>query len=328
MVTLDIMLANVYAPNYDSPAFFLNLMPLVGEAGNTIKIIGGDFNLVLNQAVDQKGTVNTHKKAAELINQVMRQDELLDIWRFRHPDKFAFTWKRLNPSQIFERLDFILVSEVLQSMVVSTDIIPSFKSDHSIPWFSISENESKRDPVFWKLNCSFLGEQEFKDGITKVVREVKAMHFDNPCSKWEMIKLDIQGYSLEYGAHKKRLQNKTIPYLEKRLLHLQELLLVNETMELKQEYTDIQKERDEIIAQQTQGAMVRAKVNWLHYGEKPSKYFFALGKDNYNKKALNRLTLENGQTSKILWTGWPRHRENREFDSYFFQTGKTQGILL
>ena len=26
--------------------------------------------------------------------------------------------------------------------------------------------------------------------------------------------------------------------------------------------------------------------------------------------------------------GWPRHRENREFDSYFFQTGKTQGILL
>ena len=30
-------------------------------------------------------------------------------------------------------------------------------------------------------------------------------------------------------------------------------------------------------------------------------------------------------------TGWPRHwenRENREFGSYFFQTGKTQGILF
>ena len=29
--------------------------------------------------------------------------------------------------------------------------------------------------------------------------------------------------------------------------------------------------------------------------------------------------------------GWPRHRENREnreFGSYFFQTGKTQGILF
>ena len=27
-------------------------------------------------------------------------------------------------------------------------------------------------------------------------------------------------------------------------------------------------------------------------------------------------------------TGWPRHRENGKFGSYFFQTGKTQGILL
>ena len=27
-------------------------------------------------------------------------------------------------------------------------------------------------------------------------------------------------------------------------------------------------------------------------------------------------------------TGWPQHRENREFGSYFFQTGKTQGILF
>ena len=32
--------------------------------------------------------------------------------------------------------------------------------------------------------------------------------------------------------------------------------------------------------------------------------------------------------SVLANTGWPRHRENREFDSYFFQTGKTQGILL
>ena len=33
-------------------------------------------------------------------------------------------------------------------------------------------------------------------------------------------------------------------------------------------------------------------------------------------------------TQKGLVSGWPRHRENREFGSYFFQTGKTQGILL
>ena len=30
----------------------------------------------------------------------------------------------------------------------------------------------------------------------------------------------------------------------------------------------------------------------------------------------------------LTCAGWPRHRENRGFGSYFFQTGKTQGILL
>ena len=37
------------------------------------------------------------------------------------------------------------------------------------------------------------------------------------------------------------------------------------------------------------------------------------------------------QTLIKIITGWPRHRENREnreFGSYFFQTGKTQGILF
>ena len=32
------------------------------------------------------------------------------------------------------------------------------------------------------------------------------------------------------------------------------------------------------------------------------------------------------QNLSDIFTGWPRHRENREFGSYFFQTGKTQGI--
>ena len=37
---------------------------------------------------------------------------------------------------------------------------------------------------------------------------------------------------------------------------------------------------------------------------------------------LNKISILNTNS------GWPRHRENREFGSYFFQTGKTQGILF
>ena len=51
------------------------------------------------------------------------------------------------------------------------------------------------------------------------------------------------------------------------------------------------------------------------------------------KYQLVTLTLFQCETENwIGWidqnTGWRRHRENREFSSYFFQTGKTQGILF
>ena len=47
--------------------------------------------------------------------------------------------------------------------------------------------------------------------------------------------------------------------------------------------------------------------------------------DGWVKGADNYLV---GNCSLMFSSGWPRHRENREFGSYFFQTGKTQGILL
>ena len=43
-----------------------------------------------------------------------------------------------------------------------------------------------------------------------------------------------------------------------------------------------------------------------------------------NSKLANIWTVQSIQGQ----SGWPRHRENREFGSYFFQTGKTQGILF
>ena len=43
---------------------------------------------------------------------------------------------------------------------------------------------------------------------------------------------------------------------------------------------------------------------------------------------LIRPFVNSSQSVELPMPGWPRHRENWEFGSYFFQTGKTQGILF
>ena len=66
------------------------------------------------------------------------------------------------------RLDFWLISNNLQDLVTTTDIIPAIKTDHaaiSIE-FSISE-EHVKGPGHWKMNCSLLDDEDY-------VRDVRA----------------------------------------------------------------------------------------------------------------------------------------------------------
>ena len=59
----------------------------------------------------------------------MNENDILDPWRQMYPDEFKYTWKRNTP-RIWERLDYILISEPLMSLIDSTDILPAFHSEH------------------------------------------------------------------------------------------------------------------------------------------------------------------------------------------------------
>ena len=81
----------------------------------------------------------------------MYNNALTDVWRDFIPDQFVFTWKKLNPLPVFCRLDYVLVTA---QMVIFTDILPGFHSDHSIPIISLKFSEGSHGPGYWKLNVS------------------------------------------------------------------------------------------------------------------------------------------------------------------------------
>ena len=60
----------------------------------------------------------------------MSENDLCDIYRIRNPQEKRFTWRRKT---LFKqkRLDFFLVSDMLQDNIRTVDIIPSVQSDHS-----------------------------------------------------------------------------------------------------------------------------------------------------------------------------------------------------
>ena len=162
------LLANVYGPNTDSPAFFENIANRLESISCESKIIAGDFNCVLDNKLDKKGGRSEHKnkKAQTFINSWIEECDLLDIWRNMHPNEERFTYHQLKPIPVFSRLDFFLISMGLCGFINHTNIKPGFCTDHSIIEMSISLLSHPRGRGFWKFNETLLNDINY-------VREVR-----------------------------------------------------------------------------------------------------------------------------------------------------------
>ena len=103
-------LVNLYGPNVDNPEFFKEIIKILDEMPNLYQIIGGDFNLVLDNKMDKKGgnLVPQNKRSQQVILSWIRECGLVDIWQQNNPSQERFTWTRRKPTPILcrSRCDF------------------------------------------------------------------------------------------------------------------------------------------------------------------------------------------------------------------------------
>ena len=198
---LCFLLVNVYAPNKDTPLYFLNLKQLLIEA-TQYKIIMGDFNLVLDTSVDRLNTVTNNEKSHKVLMEIMNEFLLHDVWRVCNPEEKQYTWFKnscIQPEQQkASRIDFILCSRGL--IVENVSFCPAFYTDHRTVYAAISLHEAKRGVGYWKFNNSLLTDQEYISYMTKKFETTNIQNL-NPIEKWEKTK---KKYScMDQRIHKK-----------------------------------------------------------------------------------------------------------------------------
>ena len=115
---IEVILGSIYGPNCDDPKFFKGIETICNDMKGSEEIpviLGGDFNLVLNQRIDTINYRNeNHPRATEMLQSMMVDNNWIDIFRELNGDKRAFTWKCGTPPRKQARLDYFLVSEILQ----------------------------------------------------------------------------------------------------------------------------------------------------------------------------------------------------------------------
>lgn len=298
---IRLTLCNVYGPNVDDPTFYIELIREIEALPNDYRIIGGDFNLVLDLNLDKMGGRNiTNRKSQILIQNWMDDSDLLDIWRFHHPDSRLYTWHRKNPSKVFCRLDFFIISFGLAEKVESSSIEYGYRTDHSLISINFIPNDNKRGKGLWKLNCSLLRDIDYINLIKNTINRCKEInHEANPNLLWDTIKMSVRGESIKYGTRKKKIMNTEILRLENRIKELElQISSNNNVSELLEEIQLNKISLANVIKVKTQGAIIRSRAQWYEEGEINSKYFFGLEKRTSSIKSINRLELSNGSISQ------------------------------
>ncbi len=203
---LRFTLCNIYGPNEDKPEFFAKVIEIVESYPNDNRLLGGDFNFVLNLDVDKKGgRRKTHTRSQELVLDWMEDTNLVDIWRTQHVNSQQFTYQTKYPTDIACRLDFFLVSFGLASYIKKSVITHGYLTDHSSIKLIVTTTMQKRGPGFWKMNTSLLRDQEYVNKIKEVIQDTVYNNGNADAALlWETIKLQCRGATIQYGSRKKK----------------------------------------------------------------------------------------------------------------------------
>ena len=309
------LIINLYAPNEDSPDFFLNLSNEIEQRDIKNIIMTGDWNMVIDF---NKDTLNYKKlnnpKSNKIVIENKNKLDLIDIWRYSHPDLTQYTWKQLFYKKM-AILDFFLMSETLLELYADSDIKNSYKSDHSPINLTLNISKHKRGWGNWKLNNSLLLDNEFKSKVEDEIELIISTYACTPYHPefvkknykdfdfklmieidllWEVLNIQLRGLMMSLASNKKRKQNSEENKLSKEIKVLEETLKDNlNNNGWINELKETNDQLEEIREHKLKGALIRSRWQQSNKREKPSIFFLNLENKNYISKHIRELKIDN-----------------------------------
>ena len=228
---------------------------------------------------------------------MITQFDLCDIWRVRNPQTKRYTYRTKKP--LYQSiLDYWIISNSIQDIITVTDIIPSLYSDHSaiILGAKLLKNDN-RGKGYWKFNSSLLKQTDYVENLKMKLTEWRSLYeeFQSKQGLWELIKYEIRKFTINYSPKNKKKERGSEKVLLNTLENLERSFAINPTEEIFTEIQSVKKQLEKIDNDKLNGAIVRSRIKWVEQGEKSSKFFFSMEKNNFVKKHIRKLQTKTGE---------------------------------
>ena len=289
-------LLNIYGASEQKDRInFLNELNLILQTfDNEPNIIVGDFNMYLNDELDNIAGDSHDKKDVVFFNAWAKRHSVIDVWRHFNPNSREFTWSRGPRPFIARRLDFIFSSPELIDDISKVRHEHFYGTDHKGVVINLKLEPFKRGPSYWKFNDGLLNDEQY----VQLINELLTKQIENIDDKndlwWDLIKVNIRNMTIEYGINKKAMSKIKIKELKSKLDELDNMLAMGEKCpQISREYFRIKQELDLYQINETKGAIIRAKQKWMEDGEKNSKLFLNLEKVKGNNDTITKIKVDN-----------------------------------
>ena len=310
-----ILLVNVYCPNDHRQSIkfaeqvYCKILEIRNEIPDCYVVLAGDFNSCMND----NDYLNRNRLAAEkeLTKFIKSSNTMCDL-----VDSFTtvnngtgFTWNRGN---CYSRLDYIYVSNELQSKITSSKVDWAFeKSDHAALFTRIKiGNEIVKGPGIVKVCTKILEDrgktEQIKDELKFLIQQIP-IDWDGH-TKLEFLKMSIRSTFAKYKGIQRSEDKEQLENLGFELNDIEQLkqrLVVDEGIvdNAKKQAIDkvdaairLVKIRMENLRNNiSKNADFKSASHWYEYGEKSNKFFLNLNKFRGKQKLISEITNENKQ---------------------------------
>ena len=294
--------ANTEPEQLDTIYTLNNLLSNHNLDGDYKPIFTGDLNFIFDFNLDAHGGTPTLKtKSIASIVKILDKLDVCDIYRIRHPDKKRFTFRQKTRAKItiHRRLDYIFLANSLQEYAKNIDILPSFLSDHSPVLLTLDPSkDNRRGKGLWKFNNSLLHDDSFRTVISSTINKSLTDNAGfNPHVIWEILKYDIRKNCIKYSMDRSKVKNAD---KRKHELIVQKFESNPSFTSMQEEYVTSKTWLESWYEDSTKGAILRSKADWYENGEKSTKYFLNLEKNNSIKNTIRKLCVNSDADVAIL----------------------------
>ena len=292
-------IVNIYGPIISSQRSQLYETLNNDTEGKDNRIIGGDFNNFENFNLDCTGgsiaTFEKRKKERRTISLLREKHKYIDTFRHLHPTKRSFTFSGI--SNYRSRLDRIYIHQSTSTKIILAEMKPAYFSDHDMYIIeqktSIETERITWGKGLWKYNKTTLENKtnaaEMKSHWDKY--RTSKNRYKNLLEWWEIGKRSCKQKCIDLS----KLQLKDDAEVKEKLkIKLNE---VCRSTDAKSSVTirQIKKQLNEIEENETEGALIRSRLQWQNEGEKCTNYFFNLERRKGAEKQIHKLTDNSGK---------------------------------